>query len=111
MIAPAELYPSAVVPHEGVVFAHCQVDRPAPCSVVARRASNRVGSGSAGRGLHPIPRRICLSGSDPGVAETVDSAGTLFREGEPVLGRSVAAVAPKAVAGMGLGEGAHRVVA
>ena len=38
-------------------------------------------------------------------------AGTEFGEGEPVLGRSVAAVAPKAVAGMGLGEGAHRVVA
>ena len=36
MIAPAELYPSAVVPHEGVDFAHYQVDRPAPCSVVAR---------------------------------------------------------------------------
>jgi hypothetical protein len=36
MIAPAEIYPSEVVPHEGVVFAHYQVDRPAPCSVVAR---------------------------------------------------------------------------
>jgi hypothetical protein len=36
MIAPAELYPSEVVPHEGVVFAHYQVDLPAPCSVVAR---------------------------------------------------------------------------
>jgi hypothetical protein len=36
MIAPAEIYPSAVVLHEGVVFAHYQVDRPAPCSVVAR---------------------------------------------------------------------------
>jgi hypothetical protein len=84
--------------------------RAAFCSC-ARRVCNRVGSGSSERGLHPIPRRICLSSSDPGVAETVDSAGTLFREGEPVLGRSVAAVAPKAIAGMGLGEGAHRVVA
>jgi hypothetical protein len=36
MIAPAELYPSEVVPHEGVVFAPYQVDLPAPCSVVAR---------------------------------------------------------------------------
>src|SRR5215212_7491337 len=77
----------------------------------ARRVCNRVGSGSAERGLHPMPQRICFSGSNPGVAETMDPAGTLFGEGEPVLGRSVPAVASEPVAGVRLGEGAHRIVA
>ena len=58
-----------------------------------------------------MPRAACLSVSDPGVTETVDPAGTEFGECEPVLGRSVSTVAPEAVACVGSGEGAHRVVA
>ena len=57
-----------------------------------------------------MPRETCPSVSYPGVAETVDPAGTQFREGEPVLGRPVPAIAPETVTGVGLGEGAHRVV-
>jgi len=56
-------------------------------------------------------RGICPSVSHPGIAETVDPAGAQFREGEPMLGRSVPTIAPEAVAGVGLGEGAHRIVA
>ena len=58
-----------------------------------------------------MPRETGLSVSDPGVAKTVDPAGTEFEECEPVLGRSVSTVAPEAVACVGTGEGAHRVVA
>ena len=57
-----------------------------------------------------MPLGICLSVSDPGVAETVDPAGTQFGECEPVLGRAVPAIASEPVAGVRLGEGAHRVV-
>ena len=56
-------------------------------------------------------RGICSSVSHPSVAETVNAARTEFGEGEPVLGRPVPAIAPEAVAGVGLGEGAHRFVA
>ena len=55
-------------------------------------------------------RGICPSVSHPGIAETMDPAGTESREGEPMFGRAVTAIASEAVAGVGLGEGAHRVV-
>ena len=58
-----------------------------------------------------MPRAPGLSVSDPGVAETVDPAGTEFGECEPVLGRSVSTVAPEAIACVGCAEGAHRAVA
>src|SRR5918994_5532028 len=41
----------------------------------------------------------------------MNPAGTEFGEGEPVLGRPVPSVASEPVAVVGLGEGAHRVVA
>ena len=52
-----------------------------------------------------------LSVSDPGVAEAVDPAGTELAEREAMFGRAVPAITPEAVAGVGLGEGAHRVIA
>ena len=58
-----------------------------------------------------MPRGIYSSVSDSGVAQTMNPAGTEFGEGEPVLGRPVPSVASEPVAVVGLGEGAHRVVA
>jgi hypothetical protein len=58
-----------------------------------------------------VRREICPSASHPGVAEAVDPTRAEFREGEPVFGCSVPAISPETVAAVGLGEGAHRVVA
>ena len=58
-----------------------------------------------------MPRGIYSSVSDSGIAETMNPAGTEFGEGEPVLGRPVPSVSPEPVPVVGLGEGAHRVVA